>query len=121
MLTKLTFGSLVEVVLLGACGGGDTPSKVESPGGEETATAKLLNTGAESLQAQTPLRQFSVYLDGFHFYNGNMEAQMEARHYVSQLNEDMYQAIIFDGNEEAAKIMGVEYIITGKLFDTLPD
>ena len=49
-----------------------------------------------------------------------MNAQMEAHHYVSQLNEDVYQAIIFDGNGEDAKIMGIEYIITAKLFKTLP-
>ncbi|MCE7042867.1 OBAP family protein [Dyadobacter sp. CY312] len=44
---------------------------------------------------------------------------MEAHHYVSQLNEDLYQAIIFDGNEEDAKIMGVEYIITARMFEKL--
>ena len=71
------------------------------------------------MQAKTPLRKFNVYLDGFHFYNGNINAQMEAHHYVSQLNEDVYQAIIFDGNEDNAKLMGVEYIITPKLFQTL--
>lgn len=32
---------------------------------------------------------------------------MEAHHYVSQLNEDVHQAIIYDRNEENAKIMGV--------------
>lgn len=36
-----------------------------------------------------------------------MNAQMEAHHYVSQINEDIYQAIIYDGNGEDAKIMGV--------------
>lgn len=46
---------------------------------------------------------------------------MEAHHYVNQLNEDLYQAIIFDGNDRDAKIMGVEYIITGKLFQTLTE
>ncbi|HZG23089.1 MAG TPA: OBAP family protein, partial [Chitinophagaceae bacterium] len=82
---------------------------------------KLLQTGADILQAKTPLRKINAYLDGFHFYNGNINAQMEAHHYVSQLNEDLYQAIIYDGNGEDAKLMGVEYIITAKLFSQLPE
>jgi hypothetical protein len=46
---------------------------------------------------------------------------MEAHHHVSQLNEDVHQAIIFDGNGEDAKIMGVEYIVSAKVFKTLDD
>lgn len=81
----------------------------------------MLNTGADLLQDKTPLKKFNAYLDGFHFYNGNMNAQMEAHHYVSQLNDDVYQAIIFDGNGDDAKIMGVEYVISERLFKTLPE
>lgn len=106
--------------LFAACGGKNTSSHVESPGSEKTAQDRALNTGADVLQDKTPLKKFNAYLDGFHFYNGNLRSQMEAHHYVNQLNEDMYQAIIFDGNGEDAKLMGVEYIITEKLFRTLP-
>jgi hypothetical protein len=81
----------------------------------------MLEKGADLLQGNTPLQKFSTYLNGFHFYNGNPEAQMEAHHYVSQLNQDVYQAIIFDGNSSDAKIMGVEYIVSGKLFATLDE
>lgn len=108
-------------LLLLSCGGKNTDSKVESPGDDKTTKDRVLNTGADVLQDKTPLKQFTAYLDGFHFYNGNINAQMEAHHYVHQLNEDVYQAIIFDGNGKDAKIMGVEYIITEKLFKTLSD
>jgi hypothetical protein len=111
---------LVPACLL-ACGGKNTSSNVPSAGGEKTTKDKTLNTGAELLQNKAPLNKFSAYLDGFHFYNGDMQAQMEAHHYVDQLSEDLYQAIIFDGNGTDAKIMGVEYIITAKLFATLPE
>jgi hypothetical protein len=107
--------------LLAACGGKNTESNVDAPGEEKSGESKLLNTGAELLQDKSPLKEFSAYLDGFHFYNGNMNAQMEAHHYVSQLNEDFHQAIIFDGNEKGAKIMGVEYIVSEKLFKTLDE
>jgi len=123
MKTPITFSSagLILCLMLSSCGGKNTPSNVEAPGNEKTGKDKLLTTGADLIQDKTPLKHFNTYLDGFHFYNGNINAQMEAHHYVQQLNEDMYQAIIFDGNEKDAKIMGVEYIITEKLFKTLSE
>lgn len=107
------------ILILTACGGRNTSSDVEAPGDDKTVKDKALNAGADVMQSKTPLKKFSAYLDGFHFYNGNMDAQMEAHHYVNQLNEDMYQAIIFDGNDKDAKIMGIEYIITERMFKTL--
>lgn len=104
-----------------SCGGNNTGSNVEPPGGEKTGKDKMLETGADVLQDKSPLKSFNVYLDGFHFYNGNINAQMEAHHYVQQLNEDVYQAIIFDGNGKDAKIMGIEYIVTEKIFKTLSE
>jgi hypothetical protein len=107
--------------LLYSCNGNNTRSNIEEPGSEKDAKSKALEAGADLLQNKSPLKKINVYLDGFHFYNGNLNAQMEAHHYVSQLNEDVYQAIIYDGNGEDARIMGIEYIISAKLFKTLPE
>ena len=120
-LPQLLSWILLSTVLFSSCGGGNTPSNVTAPGDEKSTKDKVLNTGADLLQDKSPLRKFDAYLDGFHFYNGNINAQMEAHHCVNQLNEDVYQAIIFDGNEANAKIMGIEYIITAKLFKTLSE
>ena len=119
MKNKQAFYLLILITIASACGGRNSSSPVEAPGDEKTAKDKALNAGAELMQSETPLKGFNAYLDGFHFYNGNINGQMEAHHYVNQLNEDVYQAIIFDGNKKDAKIMGIEYIITEKLFKTL--
>ncbi|MBC5775856.1 OBAP family protein [Pontibacter sp. KCTC 32443] len=103
------------------CGGENTSSNEQAPGTEKTGKSKVLEAGADLLQDKTPLKKIDMYLDGFHFYNGHMEGQMEAHHYVTQLNEDMHQAVIFDGNGENAKLMGVEYIISERLFKQLPE
>lgn len=116
LITVAVFG-----ILFIGCGGGNTQSNVEAPGEEKSTESKVLGVGADVMQDKTPLNKINVYLDGFHFYNGNMEGQMEAHHYVTQINEDVHQAIIFDGNDEDAKIMGVEYIISERLFNDLPD
>ncbi|RVU02478.1 DUF1264 domain-containing protein [Mucilaginibacter limnophilus] len=110
---------LILVLPLLSCGGGNTNSNVKADGSEKTSRDKILGVGAKIIQAKQPLQAFNTYLNGFHFYNGNINAQMEAHHYTAQLNEDLYQAIIFDGNGADAKIMGVEYIITEKLFKQL--
>ena len=104
---------------LSASCGKSTPSNVVAPGADETAKTKMLEAGADMLQSKTPLRKLDAYLDGFHFYSGKMAAQMEAHHYCGHLNEDFIQCVIFDGNGENAKIMGVEYIISKALFQTL--
>ncbi|WP_312932169.1 OBAP family protein [Pseudomonas sp.] len=106
--------------LLSACSAPATQSPVDAPGRPESAKTQLLEAGAAALQAKPPIDQINAYLDGFHFYNGHPEVQMEAHHYCSILNEDVIQCVIFDGNQKDAKLMGVEYIIDEKLFAGLP-
>jgi hypothetical protein len=113
-------GILMVLIFLLACNQNNSPSNVKEAGGRKKGKDELLNVGADLLQSKSPVRAISAYLDGFHFYNGNRNAQMEAHHYVTQLSNDLYQAIIYDGNMSDAKIMGVEYIISAKLFKTLP-
>ncbi|HEY1043347.1 MAG TPA: OBAP family protein [Telluria sp.] len=105
---------------LAACGGKTTESKVTPPGDAQAPQTRALEVGADLLQNKPPIEAINAYLDGFHFYNGNMKAQMEAHHYCTILNEDVIQCVIYDANTAGAKLMGVEYIISGKLFQTLP-
>ncbi|WP_422937659.1 OBAP family protein [Stenotrophomonas acidaminiphila] len=107
--------------LVGGCGGGKTESGVEPPGADESAKTQVLDAGAAVLQDKPPIDALNAYLDGFHFYNGDIAAQMEAHHYCSVLNDDVIQCVIFDGSVREAKIMGVEYIVSAELFAGLPD
>jgi hypothetical protein len=105
---------------IAGCNGGDTHSNVEAPGSGKSAKTRALEAGAAALQTQPPIGAINAYLDGFHFYNGRMKDQMEAHHYCAILNEDVIQCVIYDGNVKDAKIMGVEYIVSEKLFAGLP-
>lgn len=111
--------SLVAIALA-ACGGENTDSNVQAPGAPQSAKTTALEAGADLMQDKAPLRTLNAYLDGFHFYNGNMQGQMEAHHYCGHLNEDVTQCVIFDGNDEDAMVMGVEYIVSKALFTKLP-
>ena len=107
-------------ILLVACGGGDTEPGVDTPGRDQQPGTRLLDAGAALIQDKPPIDAINSYLDGFHFYSGNMDGQMEAHHYCSSLNEDVIQCVIYDGNVAEARIMGVEYIIGEELFRQLP-
>jgi hypothetical protein len=117
---KWTVLLIAVITLFSGCGGNNTPSAVESPGADTSAKTASLEVGAAILQDKEPLEALNAYMDGFHFYNGNMQAQMEAHHYCSLLNEEVTQCVIYDGNTKAAKIMGVEYIVSQNLFSQLP-
>lgn len=106
---------------LAACGDRPSPSNVEAPGADKRAGTAVLETGAALLQDKPPIEALNAYLDGFHFYSGRMDAQMEAHHYCAVLNDEVIQCVIFDGNQKSAKLMGVEYIVSERLFNTLPD
>jgi hypothetical protein len=89
------------------------------PGGEKSAKTEMLETGASLLQTQAPLRPMDIYLVGFHAAKDNPGHQMEAHHYCHQINQDFAQCALFDGNSRAANLIGIEYIISEKLFETL--
>lgn len=112
--------AILLALLLTACKGSDTHSPVATPGAPTATATAALDQGANLLQAKPPVGAINSYLDGFHFYNGNLKAQMEAHHYCAILSDDLIQCVIYDGNVADAKLMGVEYIVSAKLFQTLP-
>lgn len=108
------------VGLLTACAGNNTMSNVSAPGAQMTPTTRTLHASAALLQSRPPVDALNAYLDGFRFFNGNIGMQMETHHYCSNLNEEVIQCVIYDGNRKDDKLMGVEYIVSEQLFAKLP-
>jgi hypothetical protein len=93
-----------------------------APAGEARAPGtRALEAGARILQRNAPLAKFDVYLNGFHPMKDRPEQQVEAHHFCRQVNEDLAQCALFDGNTATANLNGIEYIISEKLFTTLPE
>ena len=113
---SLTLGSLL---LLAACGG-EKPPQTEPVGRETTARTDTLKAGAAAIQTNAPLNGMDVYVVGFHPIKEHPEHQMEAHHFCRQVNEDFAQCALFDGNTREANLNGIEYIISEKVFATLP-
>jgi hypothetical protein len=95
-------------------------SSLQPQGQEKTAKTQMLEVGAAILQANSPLKSLDIYLDGFHADTQDPNHQMEAHHFCHQVNEDFAQCALFDGNSRQANLIGIEYIISGTLFESLP-
>jgi hypothetical protein len=91
------------------------------PGEEKSTKTGVLETGAAILQSNAPLGGMDIYLNGFHAARDDATHQMEAHHFCRQVNEDFAQCTLFDGNTKDANLIGIEYIISEKVFDTLPE
>jgi hypothetical protein len=121
LTTTTALSAAALATLMAACGDTKTASPVTPPGSSESATLKALEAGAAALQNKPPIEAINAYLDGFHFYSGKMHLQMEAHHYCAILNDDVIQCVIYDGNVKDAKLMGIEYILSARLFAGLPE
>ncbi|HEY8549298.1 MAG TPA: OBAP family protein [Vicinamibacterales bacterium] len=110
------------LTFLSGCGGGNTqPGASEpAPGADRTAKTTGLETGAAVMQDKAPVEEISMYLVGFHPSKSDPAMQMESHHYCDQVNEDFAQCVLYDGNTAQARLHGVEYIISEKLYATLP-
>jgi len=93
----------------------------QPPGDEKSTKTSVLEAGARLLQRTSPLGPMDIYMVGFHPMKDDPEHQMEAHHFCHQVNEDFAQCVLFDGNGKGANLNGIEYIVSEKLFESLPD
>ncbi len=99
----------------------DRHSPVRPAGDGKGFSLAVLEQGANLLQDAGPLKGFDVYVVGFHPAKHEPQMQMEAHHFCRVVNDDLLQCVLFDGNTRTANLIGVEYIVSERLFETLPD
>lgn len=106
-----------------ACDKREAPPPSTTAGNAEPKRldTKALEKGAEALQDLTPVRAIDHYLNGFHVMKDDPRMHMEAHHYCKSSNEALTQCVIFDGTTREANIIGIEYIVSEKLWDSLPE
>jgi hypothetical protein len=83
-------------------------------------------TGHEAARAsephgKSPADDCGLYLCAFHIAKKDPRFQVEAHHYCSAVSDEVHQCIIFDSAGKGARILGVEYIISDRLYRGLPD
>lgn len=67
-----------------------------------------------------PIGDLHAHVCGIHFYNGDMSRQIIAEHYCAHLSEEILQCIIYDSNKPGARLIGIEYIVSARIFESLP-
>jgi hypothetical protein len=122
-MPRRRFCPVLLVALSAACGREDTPPSNPGapPGAEKSLETKVLEKGAELLQDLSAVRGLDHYLNGFHVMKDDTSLHMEAHHYCKGMNEEFTQCAIFDGNTGDANLVGIEYIISEGLFESLPE
>jgi hypothetical protein len=58
---------------------------------------------------------------GIHVAKKDPKIQIVTQHYCGPRGDDMHQCLLYDSLDKNAKLLGVEYIISDKLYRTLPD
>jgi len=91
------------------------------PGDKLSAKKVLLGSGANMMQNFAPINAINQHASGIYFISGNLGRQVHAHHFCANLNEDMLQCALYDSDKSDAKLIGVHYIISEKVFKTLPD
>ncbi len=118
--SKLRRAPLLSGLLTLACGHQDTPPAGGPKGEPKQQGTRLLETGAQAMQSFEPVRAIDTYLDGFHVMKDDASHVMEAHHFCKARNEEFTQCLIFDANTANANLIGVEYIISERLYEELP-
>lgn len=71
--------------------------------------------------AGTPLDDLHLYLCAFHVGKNDAKLQIEAHHYCMQLSDDLFQCIVIENNKPKARMLGIEYIVTDRIYQKLSD
>jgi len=91
------------------------------PGGPKTMMSKVVGAAAGMVQDLTPVKQFQEHVCTWAIFSHDMSRKIETHHYVARLNEDFLQCAVYDSDQSNARLIGVEYVVSEKLFGTLPD
>ncbi|KAI9837254.1 MAG: hypothetical protein M1819_000328 [Sarea resinae] len=71
------------------------------------------------VQSFGPTKHICAHLNAFHAYASEPGRCVEANHYCSHLNEDVRQCVLYDSPSPNARLIGIEYMISPKLYETL--
>jgi len=67
-----------------------------------------------------PIGEFRLHLSDIHFYSGDLNTQYIAHHYCNDHKNGFQMCLLFDDNDRS-RVIGVEYVISKEIFDSLPE
>jgi hypothetical protein len=97
----------------------DIPVTNSTLGGPETVKNHLLESGAKHMQSFDPPKRICAHLHAFHAYASDTSRISGSHHYCAHLNDEVRQCLLYDSSEPGARLIGVEYMITPRIYETL--
>ncbi len=85
-------------------------------------TKAASSLGADQFRA--PIGNHDLFFCGFHVAKKTPTFQVTTMHYCGMRGEgddEMHQCLLYDSVSPGAKLLGVEYIVSDKVFRSLPD
>ncbi|CAH9055583.1 unnamed protein product, partial [Cuscuta europaea] len=96
--------------------GGQT---VTPPGEAMTVGQHVVDKSAMMLQSLRPIKEMKQHVCTFALYSHDMNRQIETHHYATRLNQHFLQCAVYDSDHSPARLIGVEYIISENIYETL--
>ncbi|KAL6703552.1 hypothetical protein ACN47E_009577 [Coniothyrium glycines] len=98
------------------------PVSDKAAGEPESTRNQVLETAAGLVQNFAPVKRICAHLNAFHAYAHDPKREpVEANHYCAHLNDEVRQCILYDSPEQPARIIGIEYMISPRLYNTLDE
>ena len=90
-------------------------------GGRSHLAADHGEAHADGGKFMAPVSSIHAHFCGIHIAKKNPKFQIIAQHYCGPRGEEMHQCLLFDSLEKNAKLLGVEYIVSDRLYQQLAD
>ncbi|GAB4831510.1 hypothetical protein Ancab_005528 [Ancistrocladus abbreviatus] len=96
------------------------PCDGSTPGKPMTTGQHILDKGTQLMQSLKPIKHISQHACTFAFYSHDICRHIQTHHFVSRINQDFLQSAVYDSPDSNARLIGVEFIISDRLFAALP-
>ncbi|PHH64264.1 hypothetical protein CDD81_4748 [Ophiocordyceps australis] len=96
------------------------PTSNKTPGEPMSMSNTILTSAASMVQEFKPLKNICAHLNAFHVYAKDPKRFIEANHYCAHLNDQVRQCLLYDSDQPGARLIGIEYMITTNLYESLP-
>lgn len=100
---------------------GQTSQPEDIPGESKGIGKRVLGAVEGGIQSFAPISSVHQHVCAFHTYSHDRTRQVHAHHFCCCHNEEFRQCIIYDSDRKDARLIGIEYIISRKLFEGLPE
>ncbi|KAI5207380.1 DUF1264-domain-containing protein [Aureobasidium subglaciale] len=95
------------------------PTTNDTKGQPESLQNNILETGAGLTQNFAPPKRICAHLNAFHAYANDPTRHVETNHYCAHVNDEVRQCLLYDSPEKNARLIGIEYMISARLYETL--